>query len=634
MSKINLLDKSVYNRIAAGEVVERPFSVVKELIENSIDAGATQITVRLEDGGKRSISVKDDGCGIEKDDLIKALMPHATSKIRTADDLDKILTLGFRGEALASIAAVSDMTLISKVKESEMGYTVKCECGETGDVEPYPSEDGTCIVVENLFRNTPARAKFLKQAKSEDADISNIVTRLIFAHPEISFKLFIDDKETLRSGGESLDQAIIEIYGYDAISDCTQIDTVKNGLHISGFIGKTYFVKPNRTYQTVILNGRYIVNTTIQSAIHNAYAEYLMKRKYPFYVLNVEIDPEFVDVNVHPNKTDVRFVDNQVVYSTIYSVISKVLDGSAAALDIIKPNCYFQIDPGARPVEKPKEIDTSEVPIVDSDKPIATRFETRDDLYNPASWGLKYDFDRNIEVSDSAAVKDEPKKSSIDDIFAENKRYIEELEQKNRQKEEIKQAEFVVEERFKVIGQVLTTYLILEKGDSIYMIDQHAAHERLLFDKLIDDYKKDNLDVQSLLVPYELHVNEKEAEFITERFSDFRKMGIDINEYSDCVFSVYALPLNILDMDVKAFFDDVLSDMSLRRTDVPDVIRDKLAQKACKAAIKSGKTLSGSEIDKLLEMLNGDMGLKCPHGRPIAIRITRAEIDKWFKRIV
>lgn len=633
MSKINLLDKSVYNRIAAGEVVERPFSVVKELVENSIDAGSSEIIIKLEDGGKRLISVQDDGCGIEKDDLIKALMPHATSKICNSEDLDKILTLGFRGEALASIAAVSDLTLISKTKEQEIGYTVRSECGETGDIEPYPSENGTCIIVENLFKNTPARAKFLKPAKNEEADISNIVTRLIFAHPEISFKLYFDDKEVLHSFGGTLAEAIIEIYGYDAISDCFEIETTKNGLHISGFIGRSYFVKPNRTYQTIILNGRYIINSTIQSAIHNGYSAYLMKRKYPFYVLNIDIDPELVDVNVHPNKTDVRFVDNQVVYSTLYSVITKVLDGKSVALDIVKPNCYFQLDPGARPVEKfmPRNPDTYETP--ECDKPIATRFEKPEDIYNPEAWGLKYNFKPEINVEEHKEELNENKKSSIYDIFAENKRYIEELEIQ-REKQKIEQSEFIIEDTFKVIGQVLTTYLILEKGEDIYFIDQHAAHERLLFDKLTDDYNNGDLDVQTLLVPYQLNVNEKEAEFIISRFGDFRKMGIDINEYSDCVFTIYALPLTILDMDVKAFFDDVLSDMSLRRADMPDIIREKLAQKACKAAIKSGKTLSKSEIDKLLEMLKGDLGLKCPHGRPIAIRITRTEIDKWFKRIV
>ena len=342
MSKIVLLTKEVYNRIAAGEVVERPFSVVKELVENSIDAGATEIVIKLEDGGKKLISVKDNGSGIEKDDLVNATMPHATSKIKTADDLDKIATLGFRGEALASIASVSEMKIISKVRTAEIGYYIESDYGVLGDLEPFPADDGTVIEVRNLFKNTPAREKFLKPSKNEEADIVNIVTRLIFTHPEIAFKLVFDGKEKLHYAGGSIDEAIIEIYGYETIRDCIQIETEKNGLKISGFIGETYFVKPNRTYQTIVLNGRYVQNITLQTAIHNAYAPYLMKRKYPFYVLKIDVAPEFVDVNVHPNKADVRFADNHVVYGAIYSIVSKVLEGNAAAIDIVKPNGYFQ----------------------------------------------------------------------------------------------------------------------------------------------------------------------------------------------------------------------------------------------------------------------------------------------------
>ena len=637
MSRINLLDKSVYNRIAAGEVVERPFSVVKELVENSIDAGATEIVVSLVDGGKKNITVTDNGTGIYADDLIKALMPHATSKISTASDLDKILTLGFRGEALASISAVSHLTLISKTADEDNGFTVFSDCGETGDVTPYPCETGTIVKVEDLFCNTPARAKFLKPAKTEESDISNVLTRLIFAHPNISFKLLIDGKETVRSFGGSLDEAIIEIYGYDAIKECIKIDAVKNGIKVSGYVGNAYYAKANRTYQTVILNGRYVVNATVQSAVHNAYAPYLMKRKYPFYVLSIEISPEFVDVNVHPNKTDVRFVDNQVVYSTLYSIVSNVLEGNAKAIDIVLPNEYAENNETTRSnqttdaSESKDDKNESEIKFIDYDKPVASRYVGRTPPMAVPSWG---EGDTMIMHSGSNA-NEETKKPSLDDIFAENKRYAEEFEAKKAAETKILQDEFQVELPFRVIGQALTTYLVLERGEDIFFVDQHAAHERLLFDELVKECEENKLDEQSLLVPYLFSVNEKEAEFLTERFSDFRKMGIDLNEYSDGTFAVYALPLTILDMDVKDFFDDVLSDISsLKQINASDVMRNKLAQKACKAAIKSGKTLDKTEIDKLLELMRGDMGLKCPHGRPVAIRITRTEIDKWFKRIV
>ena len=647
MSKIVLLTKEVYNRIAAGEVVERPFSVVKELVENSIDAGATEIVIKLEDGGKKLISVKDNGSGIEKDDLVNATMPHATSKIKTADDLDKIATLGFRGEALASIASISEMKIISKVRTAEIGYYIESDYGVLGDLEPFPADDGTVIEVRNLFKNTPAREKFLKPSKNEEADIVNIVTRLIFTHPEIAFKLVFDGKEKLHYAGGSIDEAIIEIYGYETIRDCIQIETEKNGLKISGFIGETYFVKPNRTYQTIVLNGRYVQNITLQTAIHNAYAPYLMKRKYPFYVLKIDVAPEFVDVNVHPNKADVRFADNHVVYGAIYSIVSKVLEGNAAAIDIVKPNGYFQTGS----VVETKSVTDSEnkneengerkyADVVGCDDPVVlpdylTRLGKFFDPVTAEKEGLFDNLPLSSPSSGSTETEtSEEKKLSIDDIFAENKKYIEELESRKSNTEKPTQTEISVDDNIRVVGQVLKTYLIFEKGEDIYFIDQHAAHERLLFDKFTEEYKNGKTDEQTLLVPFLYSVNEKEAEFLTSRFEYFRNAGIDVAEYEDGVFAVYALPLTLLDMDIKAFFDDVLSDMSFRKADMPDIIRDKLAQKACKAAIKSGKTLSQSEIDKLLEKLHGDMGLKCPHGRPIAIRITRTEIDKWFKRIV
>lgn len=647
MSKIVLLTKEVYNRIAAGEVVERPFSVVKELVENSIDAGATEIVIKLEDGGKKLISVKDNGSGIEKDDLVNATMPHATSKIKTADDLDKIATLGFRGEALASIASVSEMKIISKVRTAEIGYYIESDYGVLGDLEPFPADDGTVIEVRNLFKNTPAREKFLKPSKNEEADIVNIVTRLIFTHPEIAFKLVFDGKEKLHYAGGSIDEAIIEIYGYETIRDCIQIETEKNGLKISGFIGETYFVKPNRTYQTIVLNGRYVQNITLQTAIHNSYAPYLMKRKYPFYVLKIDVAPEFVDVNVHPNKADVRFADNHVVYGAIYSIVSKVLEGNAAAIDIVKPNGYFQTGS----VVETKSVTDSEnkneengerkyADVVGCDDPVVlpdylTRLGKFFDPVTAEKEGLFDNLPLSSPSSGSTETEtSEEKKLSIDDIFAENKKYIEELESRKSNTEKPTQTEISVDDNIRVVGQVLKTYLIFEKGEDIYFIDQHAAHERLLFDKFTEEYKNGKTDEQTLLVPFLYSVNEKEAEFLTSRFEYFRNAGIDVAEYEDGVFAVYALPLTLLDMDIKAFFDDVLSDMSFRKADMPDIIRDKLAQKACKAAIKSGKTLSQSEIDKLLEKLHGDMGLKCPHGRPIAIRITRTEIDKWFKRIV
>ncbi len=624
MKRINVLDKSVYNRIAAGEVVERPFSVVKELVENSIDAGADEITVTVEDGGKKLVRVSDNGSGIHKDDLKKVFLPHATSKIAEVEDLDKILTLGFRGEALASISAVSKTTVASKTADSEIGYCITCEGGEIGEEDVCPTEKGTVISVENLFYNTPARAKFLKPTKNEESDISNILTRLILANPTIAFKYVVDGKTALQSFGGGLDEAIIEIYGYETITDCIKIETVKNGIRINGYIGHYYFTKPNRTYQTVILNGRYVVNSTISSAVHNAYANYLMKRKYPFYVLNIEMMPEAVDVNVHPNKTDVRFIDNQVVYGTLFSVISHVLDGAPQALNIVQKNDYIQLDPGDRPIVKKISPPGIEDAInVSCDRPFVSSFSSGE----KSSFTFSDIDKREDEKENTAPI-------SVDDIFAENKKYIEELEAE-KSKLQALQEELDIQAEYKVIGQVLSTYLILEKGENIYFIDQHAAHERLLFDRFTDEYKLGKVADQPMILPHLVHTNEKESQFLLSKFEDFRAMGIDIVEYEENVFAIYAIPLTLWDMDLNKFFDDVLSDVSqLRQIEITDILREKIAQKACKAAIKSGKTLSQDEIECLLSMLNSNMTLRCPHGRPITVKVSRAEIDKWFKRIV
>lgn len=624
MKRINVLDKSVYNRIAAGEVVERPYSVVKELVENSIDAGADEITVTIEDGGKKLVRVADNGSGIHKDDLKKVFLPHATSKILEVEDLDKILTLGFRGEALASISAVSKTTVASKTVDGSIGYCITCEGGEIGEEDVCPAEQGTVASVENLFFNTPARAKFLKPSKNEESDISNILTRLILANPTIAFKYVVDGKTVLQSFGGGLDEAIIEIYGYETITDCIKIETEKNGIKICGYIGHYYFTKPNRTYQTVILNGRYVLNNTVSSAIHNAYANYLMKRKYPFYVLNIEMMPETVDVNVHPNKTDVRFIDNQVVYATLYSVISHVLDGAPQALDIVKSNDFMQVDPGERPiVKKITAPSVEDVQKVSCERPFVSSF----------SEGLKPTFSFS-DIVKSVEEVEEKKNLSIDDIFAENKKYIEELEAE-KQKLQIEQEALDIQEEYRVIGQILSTYLILERGDSIYFIDQHAAHERLLFDRFTDEYKIGNVADQPMIIPHLVHVNQKESEFLLSKFEDFRAMGIDITEYEENVFAIYAIPLTLWDIDLSKFFDDVLSDIhQLSQIEITDILREKIAQKACKAAIKSGKTLSQDEIECLLSMLNSNMTLRCPHGRPITVKVSRTEIDKWFKRIV
>ncbi len=646
MAKINVLDKKIYNRIAAGEVVERPFSVVKELIENCIDAGSTEINVQIENGGIDLIKISDNGCGIEKSEMEKALMPHATSKISQLKDLDSILTLGFRGEALASIASVSKLTITSKPKDQLNGSKIFCEGGTVCPVEDFPCQDGTTITVENLFFNTPARAKFLKPAKSEESDITNIVSRLILANPNIAFKLSSNGKVVLQSYGDGLKNAVISVYGTETINNCFEISTEKNGIKINGFIGKHHFTKPNRTYQTLILNGRYIVNATTSSAIQNAYGSYLMKRQYPFYVLNVEILPDFVDVNVHPNKTDVRFVNNQVVYGALYSVVSKVLDGSSQAIDIIVKgdfNAFPQetlSDNSFLDTNSDKKIASENLvfPEVANLKPTTPSIAPPKNVNYQSNYFPK-DYKKDEKLS-SALVFDSqyaPSSQEIknDDIFAQNKAYIERLAKEAEEKKKVElQQKISVVNNLKFVGQILNSFLVAEKDDEVYFIDQHAAHERLIYDKFLNSYKQGNIAVQPLLVPYVSKLNPLEVENFSDKLPILKELGFDIAVDGFGNVSISAIPYDFSEMDFKVFFDDVVNDDNLLREKTPLIIKEKLIQKACKSAIKAGYVLDKTEIDELISKLNDNLGLKCPHGRPVACKITRTEIDKWFKRII
>ncbi len=626
MAKINLLDKKVYNQISAGEVVERPFSVCKELIENSIDAGAKNITVSILNGGKSYIEVTDDGHGMDKEDLSLSILPHATSKISQVSDLDVIKTLGFRGEALASISAVSKLTISSILDGESRGYSITSNGGDVGSIEESSIVKGTSIVCKDLFFNTPARQKFLKNERQEENEVVDLVARLALANPNVSFKCYVDNKLTLQTFGDGLKEAIISIYGDEYLINSFEISSYKNGIKIEGFISKHNFTKANRTYQTLILNGRYVVNQTIQSSIHNAYAPYLMKRRYPFYVLNVTMPSEVVDVNVTPTKSDVRFLDNQVVYGTIYSTVSKVLDGTDKALDIIVKN---------NQVFYPSPTDVKNTTITD-DKTAKT--------INPLDKVVKYpkddfsSYDRGVNVSEDASLfgicpQGETKPVSTQtDVFEENKKYILELERKKLKESQQILVEY--EESLKYVGQILNTYLIFERGESIYFIDQHASHERLLYDKLIANLKMGEFAIQPLLVPYELKLNNVEYNFISTKIDSLIKIGMVIKAGFNNNYFIHAVPYELIDIDFDKFFSDVFQDSLLKTQLIPDVINEKLMQKACKSAIKSGKNLSKSEVDSLIKLLNGNINLKCPHGRPIAIKIDRTEIDKWFKRIV
>ncbi len=618
--KINLLSSKIYNRIAAGEVVERPFSVVKELVENSIDAGAKNIQIEIENGGISSIKIIDDGFGIEKSELKKALLPHATSKISSLSDLDNICSLGFRGEALASIASVSRITIESKPESQELGAKISSDGGDMSSIENCAMTNGTIITVNNLFYNAPVREKFLKSSKSEENEISSTVARFILGNPSIAFKYFVDGKVVYQSFGDTFESAMACVYGVDTINNCFYVDVEKHGIKINGYISKHHFTKGNRSYQTTFVNGRYVQNQTISSAVINAYSSYLMKRQYPFFVLNISLPSEIVDVNVHPNKLDVRFSNNQIVYGSIYSVISKVLDGSSEALNIV-------VDDTSNNKQFSNDYKVDYVKHNDLETP--KKFQSF--VFND-SGNVSFSKTKNIEYNNKEiGVKNE---ESVD-IFAENKAYLEKLAQEKIKKEIIQQDTICSVRELRFVGQALNTYLICEDGIDVYFVDQHAAHERILFDKFNLAVKNSNIITQPLLVPYVINVNNQEYDFLIEKINLLNSLGVEISEFGRNAFKVSAIPTFLLDLNIKNFFDDILGDLNqLKTLTVNDILLEKLAQKACKAAIKSGDKLSEIEIQVLIEKLKENIGLKCPHGRPVAIKITRTEIDKWFKRIV
>ena len=672
---IRLLAPNVYNKIAAGEVVDRPYSVVKELVENAIDAGATEITVEIEKGGKKRVRVTDNGSGIAKEDLPLAYSSHATSKLETAEDLFHIHTLGFRGEAIASVASVSHMEIVSRTAGND-AYALSCSGGVLGEVRPAAGANGTVVTVDDLFYNVPARLKFLKSDTAEEGDISGVMARFLLSRPEISFTYLSDGKLKYRSFGDGLSAALVAVYGAETLKNCTEIRAEKHGIRLYGFLGNRNFYKANRTYQSLFVNGRYVVNQTVGAAVTNAYASYLMKRQYPFYVLFLEVPPEVVDVNVHPNKADVRFADNQIIYGCVYSIVSAVLDGNSKALEYIVSSpklgetavqdTLFEGD-SALPQEQTegksseKHEPFSTLPTANAaDQPMRDSSSRRNDgVVQTGAPSMSYAqakkelaFDVSIPKGDEPQFLDREKvvlevrqpampslaPSSMDgasasakpqeDVFAENQRFLREQTAKMRQ-------DRVDPASLEYKGELFRTYLIYQAGDVAYFIDQHAAHERILYDRLKEAWETRSVASQPMLIPFVLTLNGQEFAFLEKNFSVLREIGFEIEEFGDTSVRVSAVPADLMEIDLNAFFHDVLSSMeSLRAIRLVDLLKDKLATAACKAAVKGGESLSLQEVRALIEQMDGDTGMKCPHGRPAVVKMKKSEFEKLFKRIV
>ncbi len=654
---INVLDSSVYNHIAAGEVVERPASVIKELVENSIDAGATRIDIEIENGGINKIKVSDNGIGIDKQFVKTAFLPHATSKISKIDDLDNILTLGFRGEALASIAAVSKVLMVTKPENQDIASAIEIEGGAVLKEYETGRTTGTTTTISDLFFNVPARKKFLKKDKSEEQEVTALVSRFILANPTIYFSYKADGKTIFSSPGTNLEDAIFSVYGKEAVTETLKVDFSKGDYKVFGFVGRPSFSKPNRTYQTLVINGRYVINSTISAAISNAFGEMLMKRKYPFYVLHMTLPADQIDVNVHPNKLDVRFANNSLVYSLFFEGVGRALSSmdyvasaedkniekaidqvqTASILDTLKTiddsgtvSVEKQTFIMPEPVKPAEKIDRAGVNLNPFSRDIKSMTEEEKDefrdtvldatLYSSSSDKVKDGFGLGSKLLERLAeTKEEDKYYSSN--YAITKAPI--------------QTDLNLEKAIKKVGKIFNTYLIVEVDDDVFFIDQHAAHERVLYEKFKAQYDSKSIAVQPLLFPYVLSLNPLESNIIEENLETMQELGFDISEFGNNTYKVNAVPAIVSEMNFDTFFNEFLSDNKNTLKKSSDLIKDYLMQHSCKNAIKGGNDLTDSEINQLFNQMGKEkIALFCPHGRPIAIRISKSEVEKWFKRIV
>ena len=611
MPKINLLSKQVSELIAAGEVVERPASVLKELIENSIDAGATIITVEIKNGGISYMRITDNGCGISEEDVPLAFMRHATSKITNSDDLNSIATLGFRGEALAAISSVSRVKLLTKTADSDTGTLFEIEGGEQMEYSPTGCPNGTTIIISDLFYNTPARMKFLKKDVSEANACANVIDRIALSHTEISFKFIRDGKQVLSTNGDkNLRNAVYSILGREFSSNLIDVNSTTNTISVSGLICKPFACKATRNNQYTFLNGRLVRSGTVIAAVEQAYKNSAMIGKFPSFVLYLTVPFDTVDVNVHPAKTEVRFSDEKVVFEAVYAAVKNSLSAGDTRPEIKTPQATFNqferlsvpqfkqavFESAPAETTKPKVSKTTLV-FETPEKPEFTKSTLFVDI-NPEPKTTNYQPPQTIKVDNSEPIVPilEPEKEAVI-----------------------------------IIGEAFNTYVVAQMGESVFLIDKHAAHERILFENLKKLHK---IEVQALLTPITVTLNKNEYNAIIENADILQQCGFEVEDFGINSLAVRAVPTTLVDEDLSLILSEIAESL-IKSGKVQIELEDNLFHTvACKAAIKAGSKLSLLEMQNLAEkVLRSKEIMYCPHGRPVAFEIKKRELEKMFGRI-
>ena len=632
MKRINLLDEHTSNKIAAGEVVEKPASVVKELVENSIDAEAKNITIEIEEGGVSLIRIIDDGLGIYKDDIKKAFMPHATSKIRNVEDIYSITSLGFRGEALASIASVSKVSLKSKIEEADFGNEIIIEAGEILCTKEVGTNKGTIIEVRDLFYNVPARRKFLKSTSREGSLINDIVSRIALSHPEVSFKLYNNGKKTLHTYGTgNIIDVIRAVYGKNISDNLIYFESKGEDISLYGYIGKEEIARGSRNNQSIFVNGRYIKNKTIVAAMENSFKSFATVNKFPFFVLFIDVYPEFVDVNIHPTKAEIKFKDERALFKKTFDAVHKAFKEDVFNEFYIpeEEKEYKEINSKEEAIEEisfniPKEnlsLNLNSFGTKDKKELSYDDIKKEEEIYEKLK-SLKES--GNFDKPYNPLKEDNINNASV---LENTNSYIDENTTLN------KIAKFP---KMRIIGQFNKTYILGEYEEVLYMIDQHAAHEKILFEKYLKSIENGDIIVQKLLVPTLIDLTTDDYCYYEENQEVFEKAGFHIEKFGGNTISIKEVPYFVGKLDPRNLFINILDNIkSLGTGKTTEVKHNKIATMACKAAVKGHDYLNNLEMEKLLEDLRFiDDPFHCPHGRPVIIKFTNYELEKKFRRIV